>query len=281
MDLINFFIIFLIGLIISIFCTKKKSKINFLSKDDLRFLILLDQDKYIENFNDLDKIVRKCKSNCKKIYVKNLTEFTENQKNIITYCIKIIDKQYKDTFYKELKYIPWNIACTNQNIDNGFPHTRGNIILISDKYIPDIKLNQLDEQNFLNITRVLLHEKIHIFQRLFPKKTLNFYNEIGFQEIPNFKLSQKFQNIRRSNPDLDNKFYKINIDNIDVIPIEIYKNNPQNLLDSNLEFLDINYNKIDINPNKLQQIFPLSSQLEHPSEIMATMLSNKFNPKRI
>jgi hypothetical protein len=58
-----------------------------------------------------------------------------------------------------LANIPWVLAKINENYENGFPHTRLGIIF----------LGKLDSMIKTNLIQTLIHEKVHVYQRMYPK----------------------------------------------------------------------------------------------------------------
>jgi hypothetical protein len=80
--------------------------------------------------------------------------------------------------------------------EQGLPHTRENIILLSKNVL------KYDE---LNLTNTLIHEKIHIYQRYNPDIFDKIIKDMGLIELD--KKSFKYAKYIRSNPDTNNKLY--------------------------------------------------------------------------
>ena len=153
-----------------------KNKINFMNKEDTINFIINDNDNYIKNLSIYDLYARKVSNSdeYKQLIINNCLNFTDEQKNII------IDNSPKN--------ISFNIALINDIYEEGFPHTRENIIFIS----PHIFNNLSD------IKRIIKHELIHIDQR---------YNKRNYK---NYIISRKrnTEPLIRANPDLDEFIYK-------------------------------------------------------------------------
>ena len=167
------------------------------------------------------------------------------KKKIIT-CVKKADDILKDVNLewfngKNAINISWNFGCIQGKMyENGLPHTRNNIIIISSEDI-----NNFSENKLIN---TLIHEKTHIYQKIYP---LDIKKYIEKHKFTKFKIRDKNDNIR-ANPDLDNWIYKDLSNNIYQAS---YNKNP-----SSIE--DINY-------------FPINNQLyEHPYEKMAIEIEN-------
>jgi hypothetical protein len=88
----------------------------------------------------------------------------------------------------------------NAIYENGFPHTRQNIIFLPQDFLKRSKEEKLE---------VLRHEIIHIYQRLYPKETELFLNQHNFYKVGNFKdiFPNEYQ-LRRSNADLDRNIWQ-------------------------------------------------------------------------
>tara|TARA_B110001450_G_scaffold90221_1_gene85720 strand:- start:27 stop:866 length:840 start_codon:yes stop_codon:yes gene_type:complete len=226
--------------------------INYLDHIKTIEFLNKDHDNYIKHLSRFDLIARNVDSNNQYINqicncVKN---FTQNQKNIINNCCIKADEflnQYHDLLDgKEIAKIKWNFALTdkyeNYEYENGLPHTRSNIIFLSDKMIPET-----ETPDFIN---TLIHEKIHVYQR---------QNESIIDNVLSDKL--KINKVvhsntkKRANPDLNRNTYK----------------NPNN------EIMQCYYNSD--NPNSIQDVTCLhnNSVNEHPYEFLAYTIANKYN----
>lgn len=229
----------------------KEEYINFFDKKIVNNFINNDNDNYINNLSSYDLVARKCKLNneYKTKIINCISNFSELQKQVITEGTIEADKflkNYNDLFDGNdiLKY-KWNFALTTNNnndeYEEGLPHTREDIIFLSDKIIPN-KCNS----NFIN---TLIHEKIHIFQRYNTDLMEKIINNLGFKRTSEKNIKQ------RSNPDL-NKYIYIN------------KNNEklQCLYDNN-------------NPTSIQNVNCLNNTtlFEHPYEYLAYTIANKYN----
>jgi len=236
--------------------TKKKEffeeQITFLDKKSIIDFFNKDHDNYIKYLSKFDLIARNVDTN--NDYIKKISfctkDFTENQKNIINNCCKKADdflKEYNELLDgKQIAKIKWNFALTykydNFEYENGLPHTRKNIIFLSDKMIPET-----ETPDFVN---TLIHEKIHVYQR---------YNESTVDKMLSNKLRINkvvyFNPKKRANPDLNNNIYQ----------------NDKN------EILQCYYNSNT--PNSIQDVTCLNNNSinEHPYELLAYNIANKYN----
>jgi hypothetical protein len=107
----------------------------------------------------------------------------------------------------------------------------------------------LDNKDIL--LRVLIHEKIHIYQKIYPEDIKIWLNNNGFKK---YRLRTKNDNVR-ANPDIDNF---------------IYKNKNNSLIMSK-------YNELPLSINDVKY-YPLNDyRYEHPFESMAYTLEDMIN----
>jgi len=152
-----------------------------MNKDETINFIINDEDNYIKNMSVYDLYARKVSSTNEYINLitNNCLDFTDEQK-------KIIKNNSNNSSFK--------IALIDNKYEEGYPHTRKDIIFIS----PDIINNY-------NLKRILKHELAHIKQRI---------NKTQFN---NYDISRKRNTelLIRANPDLDEYIYK-NKDNLEL-----------------------------------------------------------------
>lgn len=188
-----FLIIIIITIIFIIFYAfnyEKPDDIIFLSKEEAQQFIRNDNDNYIKNLSIYDLRARNVKTNAEylNIVINSCLDFNENQKEKLRYCATEAKKFYNNN-------IDWIFAHINNNYEQGYPHTRGTIIFISNNTINS-------NENIL--IKTLIHESVHIYQR---------YNKEKIQEYlikNNYYISRIRNNnsLIRANPDLDEYIYK-------------------------------------------------------------------------
>lgn len=110
--------------------------------------------------------------------------------------------------YRALAVIPWDIIVVDDNIESGFPHTHHESIVLPKAHITS-----------KDLTHTLIHEKVHVFQRLHPCKCNMLYLCYWGFTIAN---RRQVQDGLRSNPDTNLLIYKDERG----VPIQLYyKNN--------------------------------------------------------
>jgi hypothetical protein len=244
-----FFTIIILYILYRFFICEEFYDNIYLSKSELEKTLINNKDKYYDTFNKNDLRVRnidtlkdytnKIKNSCKNISAKD--------KVLINNTIQIANnklKKFKIKGFDGIKAskIQWIIGLIDgTDYEYGLPHTRNLTIIIPKKILNNSKI----------LLRVLIHEKIHIYQKIYPNDLKMWLFERGFTK---FRLKEKSDNIR-ANPDIDNYIYK-DLDN------KQYKSI---------------YNELPLTINDVKY-YPKNNYLyEHPFEYMAYTLEDLIN----
>lgn len=227
--------------------------IIFLLQEETQKILDDNVDRYYETFHEKDFLVRKIK-NVKeylaKISKSGCNGSEENKQKIIDCIHKIHSKLHskiEDSIYgvqlSKLLNLPWNIGFVcDKYYENGLPHTRGNVIILSNK--------DVSTRNIFELCRLLLHEKVHIYQKEYKEEFLvELLKEYEVIE----DIDKSTTNIR-ANPDTDNFVYKRKSDG--KVLKTTYRKNPTN-------FNDVKYPDND-------------HSLEHPFEYVAYHLEKLY-----
>jgi hypothetical protein len=176
----------------------------FLHEEETKRILTQNRDHYYDTFSALDKKARN---------IRDIEEYTgriEKSASYFTYAEKERVMQCMEpifTFFVTLKYpwldgeklnrIPWKIAIfSGYDYEHGLPHTREDVILFCRE--------RFASYNTDTLIRTLIHEKIHIYQKLYPDDTERFKEEYGYE-----KVNRRVDNPTiRSNPDLDAYVYR-------------------------------------------------------------------------
>jgi hypothetical protein len=180
------------------------SKIRFLTSKETRYVLLSDKDHYYKGFSKYDLIARNI--NTVEEYKEHIKETpvnpTENQKRYLTNCIHDIHKRLANISMDGLdrqKFlsIPLNIGIVSgENYENGLAHTRGNVIILSEKIVDTYPTKRL--------SGTMSHEMMHIYQKQFPEEVSVYLNANQIQE----DMETLHDPLRRANPDLNNVLYR-------------------------------------------------------------------------
>ena len=97
---------------------------------------------------------------------------------------------------KQCCRMTWRIACVDGNVyEDGLPHTRGDLILFPRNY--------LYKRTVESYTRTLIHEKVHVYQKAYPRDTELYIQAHGFE-----RTGKRHGTLVRSNSDTDDYLYR-------------------------------------------------------------------------
>ena len=225
------FVIFIISISLVIYhfvysSFDRKNGIYYMNKEETLAFLTKDEDNFVKNLSEIDLYARNVSSinKYKENFEKIAASFTETEIQILNKTTIIADKLLNTIKFIDINYInyinlndianiKWIFAKTIINnsendkeikYENGFPHTRKNIIFLSNTFF------NYDEED---IVKILIHEKIHIYQRYNEELFNKVIEKMGYIELKNeilvndFKLTNQLK-YKRSNPDINNKIYK-------------------------------------------------------------------------
>jgi hypothetical protein len=265
--------------------------IYFMTYKETANFFMKDNDRYVRNLSELDLHARNVKTHVE--YLHNIEEtaisFTDEEKELLVKCANNADKYLINQTFSELKYgkflngndiagIKWIFANTYTNYFNdvikeneqGLPHTRENIILLSKNVL------KYDE---LNLTNTLIHEKIHIYQRYNSDIFDKIIKDMGLKELD--KKSFKQAKYIRSNPDTNNKLYYYAKNNDNTIDLLNTMMNIGGDADNNV-IKDYDDDKVMVclyrndKPNSINDVKQKDYAAEHPYEKIAYEIAENF-----
>lgn len=182
-------------------------RVVFFTKKQTRVFILADADKFIKTLDRVNCLARQVQTPDEylRFSAHAATDFTPAEKKRLGRAVGAASQmlatrdlgQYGIDKAHLLTLLPvWTLAkTTGQNVEMGMPHTRQHVIFLSGSF-----LNR--HKNIKNLTRTLIHEFTHRYQRAFSGP----YNA--------FLLSHEWtrvsynENDLRINPDLDKQVWK-------------------------------------------------------------------------
>lgn len=186
-----------------------KHDIFFLNKQEISKFLQNDEDKYVSNLSEIDLYARKVSSSKEYInIIKNCgVDLSKQEKEKLIICCKKADEFLKNHTYHNFSCEPiskmkWKIGCTKNykeyEYEDGFPHTRGDVVFLSNRNINKYIAMSEDNENLIN---TLIHEKIHVYQKQHSGEMIKLLNNIGYT-ICDIKVDRK-----RSNPDTNEIIY--------------------------------------------------------------------------
>jgi hypothetical protein len=201
-------ILFILFLLVRLLFGKNKKAVHivFLGKDETIHHLKWADDGYFQTFSKVDYSVRNIRTidDYYKIIEQSVDQFSEEQKRTLTECILAADTFFENKHSswfdgKKCNAIPWKIGCIKKSdksnaYEEGLPHTRTDVIL----------LPKTMNQNPGSLVRLLIHEKMHIYQKMYKADVQVYLTESGFTKHER----NTDKNKSRANPDIDNWIYK-------------------------------------------------------------------------
>ncbi|NDD31695.1 MAG: hypothetical protein EB084_25885 [Proteobacteria bacterium] len=169
---------------------------RFLDAHQTRAIIQADSDGYAAALTSADLHARQTASIAAYVAASAgaADDFTPEERARIRECVAEIDAM---PGLAALAPIPWVFAKTRDRVyENGLPHTRGSVIFLCPDTTPE------DDDA---LTNLLVHEKVHVFQRLAPDYTDAYIRARGYERTRTRRAD--YSELVRSNPDLDEWVY--------------------------------------------------------------------------
>ena len=217
------------------------------------------------NMNDLSARNIGSMDGYQKLYVDGITQFTKSERDLLIKYVSHVDKVTAQR-WPSLHDIKWKFCKVSRTIENGWPHTLGDVIILSPKFFDEIPESKRSE--------ILLHEKIHVYQRKYPVQTDGLIRRWGMQAID---VLGKYS-LARNNPDINNFVYSIRHEGQTYAFLQLYdQTQPNNLSESSVyiaRYPPEDGSKPSKASHKDLKLPEIVSQYEHPYEIMATFIPN-------
>lgn len=195
---------------------------------------------YLSNLTDKDLKARQYNSIGAKIvdfYMRNISPLTSQDIASISNPVQQVNIYTSP--YRRLHNIPWKIVKFSAYLENGFPHTHADII-----FLPQSRLSVKQERD---MQLILAHEKVHVYQRLYPLEANLFIKDVLGCRVSTLRHLHPSHSAFRSNPDINTLIYKDTYMN-EIVPIYT-SNHPRNLSE-------------------------IQDKRDHPFEMMAYMLAD-------
>jgi hypothetical protein len=189
-------------------CTKKKAEdfkplpLRYLTEAQTRDLLASDFDGFGKSLNRVNLHACGVVSHQDLLdkWTQSASEFTTEEKEHLQKATQMADyainTRLSGPLKAQLQAIDWQLAKTvHPYYLDGLPHTRGDVIFVTDKLIGTSDVAQL--------ASTLVHEKVHVWQRKHPQEMQ------GWMERKLFKPIRRTTDdgLQRSNPDVDGWVY--------------------------------------------------------------------------
>lgn len=214
--------------------------IEFLTSTQISEFFQLDPDGYFAQMTTYDIHARGSKTLNELIKQSqdSAQNFSLYEKLKLLFATRLADVFFKrigtsipHVNCRQIANIPWRLAKTKWNqYEGGYPHTRQDIIFITDKTLTSP-----------NLVRTLVHEKVHIWERIHPKQMQKWIQANNWKPH-----SSRYQYpMARSNPDLDSTVYRDPRGKIAIV--EYTTKTPSSIIDAKYPSRD---NPVSEHPNE-------------------------------
>lgn len=137
-------------------------------------------------------------------FVEFAADFTKAESEMLTNHIKKLEKLAGEDWPLVSRF-PWNFVKVEPGFCSDFPHTRGLSIVLSSKILERMKNDAAFAMT------ILLHEKIHVLQRVSSQSFEPLYAEYGYARFNLDPTSASQQNLAQ-NPDALSSTWSLSID---------------------------------------------------------------------
>ncbi len=157
---------------------------------------------YYKRFSPQDWTARGVKNLAQYLSSIVVTDFDADQRRKLCKAVRQAKRDFSriqvDWFDgKVAMKIPFKFgAIADDSYENGYPHTIGDVILLTTETV--------DEMSDEDLAELIKHEQTHVFQRKFPKYVRCFLKQFGYRRLK----KQHPRDGIRANPDTDGITYE-------------------------------------------------------------------------
>lgn len=188
-----------------------------------------------DQFSETDKKVRKY-ANSKHEYVDHyISDYLDNMAKLhilLGNDTLEIDTKLKSENDKIINSIEWKFCILNDGVEDDFPHTIYDVICLPNSFVNFNKKDRL---------RILLHEKMHIFQRIYPLETnILFVKYWGLNPfiLPDHSATKSQMRFNPDNNVFQYSYYDPGSDSL-CYNVQLYESAAKQLKDSRTKNLQI------------------------------------------
>ena len=244
-----------------------------------RYLNTIHPNQYVNkisnvNWNKISNNHLK-KVQFKRMYLNSLKSIDNKYLGMLAEYIKNIKSIFKSQGLDNLNKFKWNMIKSTGSLEDKMPYTLDKYIVINESMLENnLKYYEMYgiERGFLE---TLIHEQIHVIQRLNQNKFNGFYRK-------HYQFLGRKINVSKL-PDKVNKKYMTNPDsNFDIWMYKIYKSVYYPILEKkNNQYYDVGYGVLTNKPVELYKMkrnlgFSSSTSFYHPNEIFACYVADRI-----
>jgi len=293
-------LLFLLVLFILLFLSHKKTDLfteYFSTNNNIKVINKNEASNVIRSIKTFNKYTKTdknlrgigMKEDIHQHYINKLEDWNDSEKKIMNWLnTSLIEKTPDD--YKFI-YNNVKMAKFQNDVENGFPHTNGDTIFVTNKFVSNI-LPYFNENNISkaidNIGSVIIHECVHIWQRREAEFFTSLYKSWNFTKYDTIYNFNKIKRKSRYNPDgVDiNWIFRCDTDGRDILPMAVYRDDATTIGDVTL--IGVYCEKLNGKPTipplpKTEFLFSIKdftamfgrigSNNYHPNELSAEIIS--------
>lgn len=112
-------------------------------------------------------------------YAKHVRDFTDLEKEMLAEVIDSVHRALAKDYPGFVDY-PWSLIKTTDAVEQGLPHTRSKSIILPAGFLTQATLAYRadKDQAMLFLVNLMVHEQIHVVQRLKPEPFKMFYTQV-------------------------------------------------------------------------------------------------------
>ena len=266
---------------IELFETASQSNTNVVTYNDKEaFEYQVNISSYFNHMSAADLLARSTNDSpvtsaehYKNNYLAGFVKFSKDEKSKLEDIVSKANTVLVN--YPNFRDTEWKFAKISKDLEYGMPHTIGDMIVITSEFLSKQEEYQV---------KTLIHEKVHVFQRIDNTATRELVRLMGFKSLTpeeRRNISNDTMERRRANPDIDNNIYKY--DETNQVIVQLYNTlTPSSLIDSKAMMFNVNDDNTVVPATNIMLGIPdeVQCQLEHPFEIMACLIAECItNPK--
>jgi hypothetical protein len=203
---------------------------------------------YLKIAEENDKYIEKCNNNYNNKLARRYNSYKPNYNNYYTIIKEFIDK---NPIFSSI-----NVIQLDPSAENGYPHTRPDIICIpSTAKFPELEIT-------------LYHEYIHIHQRRNRELWNNFLRKQGWAPIKEEKIPERWRERVRYNPDTIYSQYWCFKNRYVPLPLFVNLNNPK-MDATKVMYYDLETGSLEHDMPEIMKQYSNNRQSEHPYELYA------------
>jgi hypothetical protein len=189
---------------------------EFLTKEQAEAAIIDDKlEGYFEHLQPMEMAaktgspvsgatIEEKRNECRRRYQQSVMAFLEDERTAIRRLVdKVSPVLVRD--YPLIGRIPFSFLKVSGEIEGGLPHTRGRHIVLSEPMCRSVVATSKlppEQAPHIMILDLLVHEQVHVFQRLHPGRCDSLYTGVwGFEKARNIAVCRWLVEHSLVNPD--------------------------------------------------------------------------------